>query len=167
VSFLDATTNLLALYTSADFSESVGVDNWFQFQVTNACDLSSPISTGDPYFTNYAVTGTATNLVAPSGTATVRYRFAYLQSGTEGGSCYFDEPTLIQESAVQLTAALQGGNIVTSFPSQADVAYSVYARTNLSVGEWSLVTNVVGTGAVQTVTSPATNSAEFFEVVEP
>jgi hypothetical protein len=50
-------SNLLALYTSADFSASVGADAWFQYQVTNACDLSSPVATGDPYFTNYAVSG--------------------------------------------------------------------------------------------------------------
>jgi hypothetical protein len=102
VSFLDANSNLLALYTSGDFSESVDPDstNWFQFQVTNACDLSSPVATGDPYFTNYAVSGTVTQLVAPTGTTKVRYRFAYLQANTEGGSCYFDEAALDQSAGL-------------------------------------------------------------------
>ncbi|HUD48535.1 MAG TPA: carbohydrate-binding protein [Candidatus Baltobacteraceae bacterium] len=94
VSFLDVHSNLLALYTSGDFSANVGLDQWFQFQVTNACDLSSPVATGDPYFTNYAVAEAVTNLVAPTGTTTVRYRFAYLQYENEGGSCYFDDPAL-------------------------------------------------------------------------
>jgi hypothetical protein len=94
VSFLDVHSNLLALYTSADYSESVGLDMWFQFQVTNECDISHPVATGDPNFTNYTVTNVAANLVAPPGTTTVRYRFAYLQYENEGGSCYFDDPAL-------------------------------------------------------------------------
>jgi hypothetical protein len=100
VSFLDSGGNLLALYTSGDFSESVDPDStdWFLFQVTNACDLSSPVDTGDPYFPYYAVTGTVTQLVAPAGTVTVRYRFAYLQADTEAGSCYFDNAALNQLS---------------------------------------------------------------------
>lgn len=78
----------------------MGTGEWFQFQVTNACDLSSPVATGDPNFTNYAVTGAVTQLVAPAGTATIRYRFAYLQAGGEGGSCYFDEAALDQISGM-------------------------------------------------------------------
>jgi hypothetical protein len=104
VSFLDAGGNLLALYTSGDFSASVGTDAWFQYEVTNACNLSSPVSTGDPYFTNYAVSGPVTQLVAPAGTSTVRYRFAYLQAGKAGGSCYFDEAALNQLSGLSAPA---------------------------------------------------------------
>jgi hypothetical protein len=100
VSFLDSSSNLLALYTSADFSAGVGTDAWFQYEVTNACDLSSPVATGDPYFTNYAVSGAVTQLVAPAGTTQVRYRFAYLQSGNGGGSCYFDDPALDQNAGL-------------------------------------------------------------------
>jgi len=98
VAFLGSSSNLLALYKSDQFSASVGPDGWFQYQVTNACNVASPVSTGDPYFTTYAVTGSVSQLVAPAGTTTVRYRFAYLQSGIEGGSCYFDDPVLNQTS---------------------------------------------------------------------
>jgi hypothetical protein len=167
VSFLDASSNLLALYTSADFSAAVGEDAWFQFQVTNACNLSAPVATGDPYFTNYAVTGAVTNMVAPSGTSTVRYRFAYLQYGSEGGTCYFDDPTLDQSAGVSLTVVLQGSSVIVSFPSQSGVTYGVYSRTNLSVGTWNLLTNVPGDGAMDAVSVPATNSAEFYMVTAP
>jgi len=98
VSFRGSGGNLLALYKSADFTASAGTDAWFQYQVTNACDVASPVSIGDPYFITYAVTGSVTQLVAPLGTTTVRYRFAYLQSGNEGGSCYFDDGVLNQVS---------------------------------------------------------------------
>ena len=100
VSFLDAGGNLLSLYTSSDFYGTVGAGQWFQYQVTNACDLSTPVATGDPYFTNYAVTGAESQLVAPAGTTKVRYRFAYLQANTEGGSCYFDDAELNQLSGL-------------------------------------------------------------------
>lgn len=98
VSFHNASGALLALYKSDNFSASIGTDTWFQYQVQNACDISVPVATGDPYYTTYAPTGTVTQLVAPAGTAKVRYRFAYLQVGKEGGSCYFDDALLEQVS---------------------------------------------------------------------
>src|SRR6185369_3269686 len=75
VSFLGSTSNLLALYKSANFNASVGTDGWFQYQITNACNPAQPVSVGDPYFNTYAVTGSVSQLVAPAGTTKVRYRF--------------------------------------------------------------------------------------------
>lgn len=98
VAFLGSSSNLLALYKSDSFSAAVGSNAWFSYQVNRACDLSSPVPTGDPYYTTYAVTGTVSQLVAPLGTQRVRYRFAYLQNGKEGGSCYFDDAVLNQVS---------------------------------------------------------------------
>jgi len=98
VSFLGASGNVLALYKSDNFAASVGTDAWFQYSVTNACDLLSPVSTGDPYFTTYAVTGSVSQLVAPLGTSKVRYRYAYLSAGNRAGSCYFDDAVLNQIS---------------------------------------------------------------------
>jgi hypothetical protein len=98
VEFLDASTNLVALYKSAIFSPSAALDTWVQFQVTNACDLTQPVSVGDPYFTTYAVTGSVSQLVAPFGTASVRYRFCYLTVGSEGGSAFCDDAVLNQLS---------------------------------------------------------------------
>jgi hypothetical protein len=97
-SFLDAGGNVLALYKSDDFAASVGTGAWFQYSVTNVCDLSQPVSVGDPYFTTYAITGSVSQLVAPLGTTTVRYRFAYLSAGDRAGSCYFDDAALNQIS---------------------------------------------------------------------
>jgi hypothetical protein len=98
VSFLGASSNLLALYKSDTFDASVGQDTWLQYQVTHACDVSSPVSVGDPYFTTYAETGTVSQLVAPLGTTKVRYRIAYLQFSSEGGSVLFDDAALNQIS---------------------------------------------------------------------
>ncbi len=93
VEFLNASSNVLALYKSGDFSASVGAGTWFPYQVTNACDLSQPVATGDPYFTTYAVTGAVSQLVAPLGTTAVRYRYAHLAvNGT--GSAFLDDAVL-------------------------------------------------------------------------
>jgi hypothetical protein len=98
VAFLGASSNLLALYKSDPFSAALGSDTWLQFQVTNACDVSSPVSVGDPFFTTYAVTGGVSQLVAPIGTTTVRFRYAYLQFANQGGSAYIDDCVLNQVS---------------------------------------------------------------------
>lgn len=98
VSFLGSSSNLLALYKSDHFTASVGTGNWFQYQVTNACDISSPVLLGDPFFNTYAVTGSVSQLVAPLGTTTVRYRFVYVQVAIEGGACFFDSAVLDQVS---------------------------------------------------------------------
>ena len=79
VSFLDSSGNLLALYKSDNFTASVGTDNWFQYQVNHSCNISSPVSIGDPFFNTYPISGNVTQLVAPVGTTTVLYRFVYVQ----------------------------------------------------------------------------------------
>ena len=98
VEFLDASTNLVGLYKSANFTSAMATDTWFQYPVTNACDLTQPVSVGDPYFTTYAATGSVSQLVAPFGTASVRYRYCYLTVGSEGGSALLDDTVLNQIS---------------------------------------------------------------------
>jgi hypothetical protein len=98
VGFYGSSSNLLALYKSDNFNAAAGTDTWLQYQVTKACDVSSAVSVGDPFFNTYAVTGTVSQLTAPIGTTTVRFRVAYLQALSEGGSCYFDDMVLNQVS---------------------------------------------------------------------
>ncbi|MGH7979811.1 MAG: hypothetical protein ACREE6_10585, partial [Limisphaerales bacterium] len=98
VEFLDANSNLLALYKSDNYNINVGEVSWFGFQATNACDITQPVPTGDPYFNTYAITGAVNQLVAPAATAFVRYRFCAFWASTEGGSVYFDTPALEQVS---------------------------------------------------------------------
>ena len=98
VEFLDGNSNLLALYKSDSYSSTVGSTNWSDFPVTNTCDITQPVSTGDPYFTTYAITGSVSQLVAPSGTVFIRYRYCALFALGDGGSVYFDTPALEQVS---------------------------------------------------------------------
>jgi len=59
--------------------------------------LTQPVATGDPYFTTYAVTGAVSQLVAPLGAASIRYRYCYLQ-GTKEDRRIFDDAVLDQVS---------------------------------------------------------------------
>lgn len=96
VEFYDSSSNLLSLYKSGNFSINAGLNTWFQLPVTNACDVTQPVSTGDPFFNTYAITGAVSQLTAPAGSASVVYRYCYLQSLSEGGSSYFDDADLEQ-----------------------------------------------------------------------
>ncbi len=96
VSFLGAGSNLLALYKSDNFNAAAGTDTWLEYPVTRACDISAPLPPGDLNYPTYAVTGTVSQIVAPPGTTTVRYRYAYSQAGAEGGSANFDDAVLSQ-----------------------------------------------------------------------
>ncbi|MGA3265760.1 MAG: hypothetical protein ABSE16_02945 [Verrucomicrobiota bacterium] len=101
VEFLNSNSNLLALYKSSLFNASVGTAsgaNWFLYQVTNACDLTQQIATGDPSFPTYAVTGAVSQLVAPLQTTLVRYRYCVFAAGAEGGSVYFSDAALDEVS---------------------------------------------------------------------
>ncbi len=132
VEFLDANTNVLALYKSPDFSTSVGTETWFQYQVTSACDLTQPVSTGDPYFTTYAVTGSVSQLVAPLGTAMVRYRYCYLQSGSEGGSAFLDDAVLNRVSVATNTPVPPTGLVILSGDQSVILHWDADTVTNLS-----------------------------------
>jgi hypothetical protein len=130
VDFLNASSNLLAVYKSDNFSASVGTNTWFQYQVNNACDLSSPMTTGDPNFTTYAVTGSVSQLVAPPGTTMVRYRFAYLQAGMEGGSAYLDDAVLNQLSGPASGIAPPAGLVVQSGDQSVILHWDPNGETN-------------------------------------
>lgn len=95
VEFLDSSSNMLALYKSDNFNSSAGENTWLNYQVTNACDLTQPV-TLSPYFNTYAVTGAVSQLVAPAGTASVRFRYCYFAAAGDGGSSYMDDADLEQ-----------------------------------------------------------------------
>ena len=133
VEFLGASSNLLALYKSDNFSASVGLDTWFPYSVTSACDLSQPVATGDPYFTTYAVTGSVSQLVAPPGTTTVRYRYAQLQTVVKG-SADLDDAVLNQTSgsAPPVINSLFPQNMIFVNPSDG-ISFNVSSPSGFTI----------------------------------
>lgn len=95
IEFLDSSSNLLSLYKSANFTSSAGEGQWLLYQVTNVCDLTQPLDIS-PWFNTYAVTSSVSQLVAPAGTASVRYRYCYFAAAGDGGSSYMDDADLEQ-----------------------------------------------------------------------
>ena len=101
VSFRDASKNALADYRSAvvtsnNIASFGGLDTWFDLQVTNQCYFNNP---SKAILTPGTVTNTVTSLVAPTGTAYVRYQVVFLQGADNAsGSMYFDDLTLDQTS---------------------------------------------------------------------
>jgi beta-glucanase (GH16 family) len=99
VSFQDASENALADYRSAVVTSNNminfgGFNTWFDLQITNQCSFTNPSKV---ILGPGTVINTVTNLVAPAGTAYVRYQVVFSQ-GTDNanGSMYFDDLTLNQ-----------------------------------------------------------------------
>ena len=91
VSFRDSGNNILALYRSDVFSDTLGsqpytTGTWYDFPVTNVCQTVAP----------YSTIGTTNVLVAPPGTVKVRFQHTLYQSLYGGGSVYVDDTTLNQ-----------------------------------------------------------------------
>ena len=86
---------------------------------------------------------------------------------TTAGYCNPNYFMFVPASGITLTATPSAGNTVLSFPGQAGVAYRVFYRTDLTAGNWTLLTTVVSTGAVTSVSDPATGTSRFYKVTVP
>src|ERR1035438_3040533 len=160
VLFLGSSSNLLALYKSDNFTASAGTDNWFQYQVTHACDITSPVSIGDPFFNTYAITGSVSQLLAPLGTKTVRYRLVYVQVGIEGGSCFFDSEVLNQISGPvpPVISSLFPLNMVFVNPSDG-ISFNVSSPSGFTInnGAIGLVLNGVDVSGSLAISGSSSN----------
>lgn len=108
VSFRDASYNALALYrsvivTSNNLASFGGTNTWFDLKITNQCSFTNASA---PILLPGTVTNTAVSLVAPPGTAYVRYQVVFAQgSDNANGSMYFDDLTLNQTGGTPPPAA--------------------------------------------------------------
>jgi beta-glucanase (GH16 family) len=99
VSFRDASYNALALYrsgvvTSNNLARFGGTNTWFDLQITNQCSFTNASA---PMLLPGTITNSTVSLVAPAGTAYVRYQVVFAQGpDNANGSMYFDDFTLNQ-----------------------------------------------------------------------
>ena len=99
VSFRDVSDNALALYrsvvvTSNNLASFGGVNTWFDLPITNQCSFTN--ASAQILFPG-TVTNMVASLVAPAGTAYVRYQVVFAQGpDNANASMYFDDLTLNQ-----------------------------------------------------------------------
>ena len=141
VSFRDASYNALALYRSVVVSSNNlasfgGTSKWFDLQITNRCSYTNAsaliLSPG-------TVTNTVTNLVAPAGTAYVRYQVVFEQGpDNASGSMYFDDLTLNQTGGTVVVPPITQWNIVWSDEfTQADGSSPDSTKWGYDIGNGS------------------------------
>lgn len=129
VSFLDSSSNALALYrspvvTGANVSIFGGTNTWFDLPITNQCFFTNPSAL---VLLPGTVINAATNLVAPPGTAYVRYQIVFGQGpDNANGSMYFDDLALSQT----------GGTITST--SQWNIVWSdEFNGTSIDASKWT------------------------------
>jgi beta-glucanase (GH16 family) len=99
VSFRDASYNALALYrsvvvTSNNLASFGGLNTWFNLRITSQCSFTNASA---PILFPGTATNSAVSLVAPAGTAYVRYQIVFAQgSDNANASMFFDDLTLNQ-----------------------------------------------------------------------
>lgn len=154
VQFLDAGGNLVGLYQSAHISSNTTASAWMRLEATNVI----------AFWGDYSVAGNAKYLVAPAGTAKVRYQVTY-HALDGAGSVYFDNMSLDLKAPVRMTAKRVGNSIELSFPAQVGVNYEVLYKTNLTDATWQVLTTVKGSLAGQaSVTDAIGAAAKYYRV---
>ncbi|MGO9479532.1 MAG: immunoglobulin domain-containing protein [Limisphaerales bacterium] len=154
VQFKDAGGNLICDYESTPFDTSYPPGTWINFPVTNkyAADYVTLLST-------------ATNIVAPPGTASMRIQPGYHTPNDliSGGDMYVDG-VVVKLLAPAVTATVSGSNINLSFATVYGLTYNVYRKNNLTDATWTLLTAVTGDGTVKTVSDTTSLASRFYIV---
>ncbi|MEI9961199.1 MAG: hypothetical protein WDM76_08780 [Limisphaerales bacterium] len=101
-------------------------------------------------------------IVAPPGTASVRFQITYHNTGA-GGSVYVDNANLRVRSPLAIPT-VSGTDFQISFPTVAGPTYQVLYKNSLSDPSWSVLRTVVGDGQTHVVSDPAGSSGRFYTV---
>ncbi len=154
VSFLGATENLLAKYSSAVFNTNTPINTWIDLDVTQQ---------------TFPVSLVTNQMLAPPGTVKLRFDVTFSQTLYDWGSIYFDEAQLTEivpppPAPPMLDVTLNDeGVIEISFPTEAGANYQVVTKDNLN-DEWSEVETVAGDGEIKTVSYPVSDPRRFYAV---
>ncbi len=160
VSFRNAASEILTLYRSSPVSSNSPAGAWLKLTVTNQINPA-----------NGAIIASVTNLVAPASTAFVRYQIVYRQVNNAPGAVYFDDHRLLVGAALEvpvpasITATEQ--QLALTFESHLEHSYQVLSKNSLNDPEWTLMTNVSGSGTGETFPLDPESDARFFRVTRP
>jgi len=153
VQFRDAADVPLVQYSSAMVDTNFPTSTWIQLVPTNirAGDFVTPL-------------GTSEYMIAPPGTAKVRYQFTYHSVGG-WGSVYVDGAELKLRAPAFVRASLSGTNVLISFPTRYGLRYQVFYKTNLTDPTWQpLGSAITGDGTVKTVQDHVSATTRFYTV---
>ncbi len=131
-------------------------DVWFQLQATNA----------GTYGYN-PPTSNAKYLVAPPGTASVRFQLTMhdVANSVGAGSIYYDSARLMLKLPVTVNASQVGTNIVLSWKSLGSTDYQVQYQDTLN-GLWQNLGGVVnGTGQAVSKSDQISGTKRFYRVL--
>jgi len=151
VQFRNAGGTVLRDYKSASITTNSPLDTWINLTPTN-------IYAGD--FTT--LLGTSPYMIAPPGSATVRFQITHF-AGATGGSVYEDTTDLRLRSPVASTV-VSGHNVQIGFPTVYGPIYDVLYKTNLTDTTWKLLKSVTGDATPASVTDPVGSKSRFYNI---
>lgn len=154
--FRDSNNNVLALYQSEILtSTSVTPGDWMLLETTNQLHPST-----------YAFMGSATEMVAPQGTTTLRIQATFRQLDYDSGSMYFDDFSLVErQGAFDLIGTHSNEYYYISFPTVEGYQYQVYNSSVLENNSWSSIETVSGDGTTNTVFYPVGSGKRFYKII--
>ena len=144
----------LALYKSYIAAPGFPLDTWVNLPATNgfAGDFVTPIPN-------------ARYLVAPAGTAKVRYQVTVHALAGGFGSIYYDTSKLMIKIPTSLKASIAGGNVTISWTSQGSTSYQVVYKDDLT-GSWTPTgAPVAGDGGVKSASFAISPGNRFYSVI--
>jgi hypothetical protein len=83
--------------------------------------------------------------------------------GVTGGIFYIDNVYFYNNAPI-ITAALSGGTISLSFPTQIGSNYTVQYRSHITDSGWQTLSTVSGTGQTKVVTDTANQTSRFYRL---
>lgn len=133
VQFMNGTGNMIGLYKSEYVTSNSVASAWVNLKATNTI----------AFWGDYSVAGHTDYLIAPPGTATVRYQVTY-HGGDGGGAVYFDNMNLLLKLPVTAALTRTGSSTRISWPAQIGVSYQVLYKNHLTDPDWQVLTTVTG-----------------------
>lgn len=160
VDYLNATGGLLAAYESFNVANLTctettpfPVDTWVYLGVTNEMQVANGVNTG-VVIGNTG--GTGGELVAPTGTASIRFQAMFTQSANtaDGGSMYLDDMDLdLVSGPVPPVVSALAPNGVTLATNTALTCTAVSSATNLAITNVVVITQTTPLGSSTTTTT--------------
>jgi hypothetical protein len=110
-----------------------------------------------------------TNLVAPANTSVVRYQVVFRQPADASGAILFDDLKLTAAGTTEIPVPVSlgrvGNNLNLGFETYLGLPYEVRWKASLMDPDWQILTNLTGSGTIQTVTAGIQSTSRFFRVV--